>query len=215
MGRRVLIADDHAVWRHGLKDLLEPAFEVVSEASEGQEAVSKALSARPDVVVMDVNMPGMDGIAAAREIKQSLPEIGVVIISATNNDEQICEAIQAGVSSYIVKDDEPEAMLQAVQNASEGKTYLPPVIAERIFENVKGANPQRRNGNGGGVPLSNREIAVLRLLAIGKRHKEVAQELRISERTVGNHVASIYNKLGIDGRSQAIIYAIKNGLIRV
>jgi DNA-binding NarL/FixJ family response regulator len=168
------------------------------------------------VVVMDVSMPGMDGIAAAREIKQCLPDTGVVMISASDDDREIYEAIQAGVSGYIVKDDKPEAMLQAVQNASEGKAYLPPVIAKRVLESVAGTmNGQRNSLNKSSMPLSSREISVLRLVAEGKRHKEIARELCISERTVGNHVASIYNKLGIDDRSQAIVYAIKKGIIRV
>jgi DNA-binding NarL/FixJ family response regulator len=216
MGTRVLIADDHVVWRRGLRDVLEPTFQVVSEASEGNEAVTKAIASRPDVVVMDVSMPGMDGIAAAREIKQCLPDTGVVMISASDDDREIYEAIQAGVSGYIVKDDKPEAMLQAVQNASEGKAYLPPVIAKRVLESVAGTmNGQRNSLNKSSMPLSSREISVLRLVAEGKRHKEIARELCISERTVGNHVASIYNKLGIDDRSQAIVYAIKKGIIRV
>lgn len=216
MGNRVLIADDHEVWRRGLRDVLEPTFQVVSEASEGNEAVTKALASRPDVVVMDISMPGMDGIAAARKIKESLPDTSVVIIAATDHDREIYEAIQAGVSGFVVKDDKPEAMLEAVRNAAEGKAYLPPHITKRVLEGMAGSVGGRKNAlNKASVPLSTREITVLRLIAEGKRHKEIARELCISERTVGNHVASIYNKLGICDRSQAIVYAIKKGLIRV
>ena len=216
MKNRVLIADDHIVWRRGLRDVLEPEFEVVAEASEGNEAVEKALASRPDVVVMDISMPGMDGIAAARQIKESLPQTGVVMISATDQDRHIYESIQAGVSGYIVKDDKPEAMVQAVQNAAEGKAYLPPLIAKRVMEGVAGSLNGRRDAlSKSSTPLASREISVLRLLAEGKRHKEIARELCISERTVGNHIASIYNKLGIYDRAQAIVYAIKKGIVRV
>jgi DNA-binding NarL/FixJ family response regulator len=211
-----LIADDQVVWRRGLREVLEPRFEVVSEASEGNEAVTKALASRPDVVVMDISMPGMDGIAAAREIKRCLPDVGIVMISASDDDREIYESIQAGVNGYVVKDDKPDAMLQAIENASEGKAYLPPLIAKRVLEGVAGVmNGERGSVNRGQMPLSSREVSVLRLVAEGKRHKEIARELCISERTVGNHVGSIYNKLGIDNRSQAIIYAIKKGIIRM
>lgn len=216
MRNRVLIADDHIVWRRGLRDVLEPQFQVVSEASEGNEAVEKTLASRPDVVVMDIGMPGMDGIAAARQIKECMPEVGVVMISATDQDRDIYEAIQAGVSGYIVKDDKPEAMIEAVRNAAEGKAYLPPLIAKRVLEGVAGSMNGRRDAMGKmSTPLSSREISVLRLMAEGRRHKEIARDLCISERTVGNHIASIYNKLGIDDRAQAIVYAIKKGIIRV
>ncbi len=208
MKRRVLIADDHAVWRRGLRDVLEPTFEIVAEAGEGSEAVSQAIATRPDVVVMDISLPGM--------VKESLPDTGVVIISATDHDREIYEAIQAGVSGFVVKDDKPEAMVEAVRNAAEGKAYLPPHIAKRVLDGVAGSLSGRKNAlNRGNVPLSSREVTVLRLVAEGRRHKEIARELCISERTVGNHIASIYNKLGIDDRSQAIVYAIKKGLVRI
>jgi two-component system response regulator DegU len=216
MKYRVMIADDHPVWRRGLRDILESKFEVVSEAGEGNEAISQALASRPDVVVMDISLPGMDGIAAAREIKESLPDTHVVIISATDHDREIYEAIQAGVSGFVVKDDKAEAMLEAVQNAAEGKAYLPPQIAKRVLDGVAGSMAGRKNAmSKGSIPLSSREVTVLRLVAEGRRHKEIANELCISERTVGNHIASIYNKLGIYDRSQAIVYAIKKGIVRI
>ena len=216
MGNRVLIADDHIVWRRGLRDILEPDFEVVSEAGEGREAVDKAVSSRPDVVIMDISMPGMDGIAAARQIKECLPNTGVVMISATDEDRDIYDCIQAGVNGYVVKDDTAEAMLEAVQTAARGGAYLPPVIAKRVLDAVAGSMNGRKDSlANGNTPLSSRETSVLRLISEGHRHKDIAKELCISERTVGNHVASIYNKLGIFDRAQAVIYAIKNGIIRV
>jgi DNA-binding NarL/FixJ family response regulator len=213
----VLIADDHAVYRMGLRDLLEPEFKVVSEATEGSEAVDKAVKAKPDVVVMDINMPGMDGIEAAKQIKENLPDTGVVVITAYDDDRRIFEAIQAGVAGYILKDDAPQTMVDAINNAAEGKAYLPPMIIKRVLEGVAGALGVRGEGSAEKTitPLSSRELTVLRLMAEGKRNREIAVDLCISERTVGNHITNIYNKLGIYDRSQAVVYAIKKGIVRV
>ncbi|HLG71506.1 MAG TPA: response regulator transcription factor [Chloroflexota bacterium] len=216
MQSRVLIADDHIVWRRGLKDVLEPQFQVVCEASEGNEAVEKALACKPDVVVMDIRMPGMDGIAAARRIKEAIPSTGVVMMSATDDDRDIYDSIQAGVSGYVVKDEAPERMVEAVANAAEGKAYLPPMIAKRVLQEVAASMNGNRDSLGKNVtPLSAREISVLRLVAEGKRHKDIARELSISDRTVGNHVNNIYSKLGIEDRAQAIVYAIKKGIVHM
>jgi DNA-binding NarL/FixJ family response regulator len=213
----VLIADDHAVYRMGLRDLLEPEFRVVSEATEGSEAVEKAQKQQPDVVVMDINMPGMDGIAAAKQIKENCPGTGVVVVTAYDDDRRIFEAIQAGVAGYVLKDDDPQTMIQAIDNAAQGKAFLPPLIVKRVLDGVAGALGGNR-GDGADksiTPLSNRELMVLRLMAEGKRNREIAKELNISERTVGNHITNIYNKLGIYDRSQAVVYAIKKGIVRV
>ena len=212
----VLIADDHAVYRMGLRDLLEPEFKVVSEATEGSEAVDKAMKSKPDVVVMDINMPGMDGIEAAKQIKHACPDTGVVVVTAYDDDRRIFEAIQAGVAGYVLKDDDPQTMIQAIDNASQGKAFLPPLIVKRVLEGVAGALGGRGEGAERGItPLSSRELTVLKLMAEGKRNREIAKDLCISERTVGNHITNIYNKLGIYDRSQAVVYAIKKGIVRV
>ena len=205
----VLIVDDHPVWRRGLRDVLERHFEVVAEAGEGGEGVDQALARQPDVVIMDIYMPGMDGIAATKEIKQALPDTGVVIMSEDSDDEQVHSSIQAGVNSYLLKDAAPPVIIEAVARAAEGAAYLPPEIAKRVLQSI------RSNGAStvSGLDLSARETSVLRLVTQGYQHKEIARELGISPRTVSNHVASIYNKLGINDRAQAIIYAIKKGIV--
>ncbi|MGI9149099.1 MAG: response regulator [Chloroflexota bacterium] len=215
MRPRVLIADDHIVWRRGLRSVLEGSCDIICEAAEGNEAVKEALASQPDVVVMDIRMPGMDGLAAARQIKESLPGTGVVIVSATDEDGDIHEAIRSGVNGYIVKDDTPETMVEAVRNAAEGKAYLPPLIAKRVLDSVARTMNSGKAGPNGDVPLTSREVTVLRLMAEGRRHKEIARDLSISERTVGNHISSIYNKLGIFDRAQAILYAVKKGIVRI
>ena len=212
----VLIADDHAVYRMGLRDLLQPEFNVISEATEGSEAVEKAQKQKPDVVVMDINMPGMDGIAAAKQIKECCPDTGVVVITAYDDDRRMFEAIQAGVAGYVLKDDDPQTMLQAVGSAAEGKAFLPPPIVKRVLEGMAGALAGKADSADRSItPLSAREQGVLRLMAEGKRNREIAKELFISERTVGNHITNIYNKLGIYDRSQAVVYAIKKGIVHV
>jgi DNA-binding NarL/FixJ family response regulator len=211
---RVLIADDHLIYRQGLRSLLEDSFEIVGEAREGGEAVEKARSLRPDVVVMDIKMPGMDGVEASRQIKQHLPNTAVVIISASDEDEHIFAAIRAGATGYVVKFDEPDTMIAAVQNAAESKAYLSADVAKRVLLGVAG-HMTNGSGLGDGTPLSSRETGVLRLIASGKRNRQIAEELCISERTVGNHVTSIYGKLHINDRAQAINYAIRKGLISI
>jgi two-component system, NarL family, response regulator DegU len=214
--KKVLIVDDHPIYRQGLCTLLGNFFEVVSEACEGGEAVEKALAHKPDVVLMDISMPGMDGIEAARQIREQLPNTSVVMLSATDDEQHIFDAIQAGVSGYVIKGEGSQSVIEAVQNAAEGMAYLPPSIAKQVLQGVastlsRGVDSLPR----GSTPLSAREISVLRLMALGKRNKDIAAELFISERTVGNHITSIYKKLHIYDRAQAIVYAVKKGIIRV
>lgn len=214
--KRVLIVDDHPLYRSGLKHLLEPRFDVVDEAREGQEALKKALMLKPDVVLMDFHMPGMDGVQAARQIKERLPSTSVVIITMSDEDELLFAAVQAGVSGYVLKDDQPENILRAVDNAAQGLAYLPPLIAKRLMQGVAGTI----NGDTGAMgkaatPLSGREISVLRLMGEGRRNRAIASELGISERTVGNHITNIYNKLAIYDRAEAIIYGVRTGIVRL
>jgi DNA-binding NarL/FixJ family response regulator len=212
----VLIADDHPVWRLGLRQLLEPDFRVVCEVGEGGDALDQVLAQNPDVVVMDVCMPGMDGIAATRLIKQEKPKTGVVMVSTSDDDQQIFDAIQAGASAYVVKDDDMKTLLEAINSAAQGKAYLPTTIAKRVFTGIvntlNGRDEPRERGSNG---LSSRETAVLRLMGRGYRNRQIAAALFISERTVGNHITSIYNKLGISDRAHAVVFAIKRGIVRV
>jgi two-component system NarL family response regulator len=213
---RLLIVDDHEIYRRGLLALLGSDFDVVAEAQEGGEAVDQALSHHPDVVLMDINLPGMSGIQATREIKARLPTTRVVIISESDDDTVLFDAIEAGVSGYLVKHDDAQTIITAIQHAADGKAYLPPVLAQRVMARVAGAINGRANLPGNpSVPLSARELSVLRLMAHGRRNKEIASQLVISERTVGNHISNIYAKLAIFDRAQAIVYAIKNGIVRV
>lgn len=213
---KLLIADDHAVWRQGLRSLLQPSFHVIAEARDGLEAVAKSLAMRPEVVILDVRMPGMDGLAAAKQIKESLPETVIVMISAATDDQIISEATNVGVHAYLTKDSSPETMIEAIRNAAAGRAPLPTSLRRRTLGDNGELLQQRHNrSTSARTTFSDREIAVLRLMTRGQRYKEIACELKISPRTVGNYVASIYNKLGVNDRAEAVVYAIKRGLVRI
>jgi DNA-binding NarL/FixJ family response regulator len=209
--KRVIIVDDHAAYRNGLRKLLSDRFDVVAEASEGGEAVDRTLAYKPDVVIMDISLPGMDGIAATRKIKEQLCGTQVVILSGSDDDLQVFEAIKAGVSGYVLKDEPAKTLVEAVTSACEGNGYLPPTLVKRVFAGVGGTKQIGEQS----AALSNREMDVLRLMAQGKRNQEIAEALCISDRTVGNHITGIYKKLGLYDRAQVIVYAIRRGVVRV
>jgi NarL family two-component system response regulator LiaR len=209
----VLIVDDHTLWRRGLRTILEPYFEVIGEAADGASAVRQALACRPDVVIMDISLPELDGLMATREIKRALPNAGVIMISAADDDERVYASIMAGVSGYLVKDDTAEAVCEAVRLVAAGEAYLPPPIAKRVLQGIGSLNAAL--GGAAGHDLSRRELTVLRLLAQGLRHKEIARELHISPRTVSNHIFSIYRKLQINDQVEAVMYAIKQGIVQI
>jgi DNA-binding NarL/FixJ family response regulator len=217
-----MVADDHSVYRAGLRELLEDdELSVVCEASTGEEAVEQALRVHPDVVVMDVRMPVMDGIQASREIKRQLPETEIVMLSGVSEDEdQLFRAIDAGARSYVDKGEDPEVIVEAIRSASHGGAYLPTNAVRLLMQRL--GSPQREfvrepevgrpNSEG---RLTAREKDVLRLLARGMRNQEIAAELGLSVRSIGNHLAKIYNKLHIHRRSEAVLYAIRSGLASV
>ena len=217
MPNRMLIADDHELFRRGLRDLLGDEFEVVGEARDGHAAVDESLRLEPDVVVMDLKMPGIDGIEATRRIKTQLPSTAVVIVSAVEDDQSILEAIEAGVSAYALKGDDPATILEAVHNAAEGSAYLPPAVTKRVLDRIAQGLSRREFGTPASLttPLTPLEADVLRLMAMGKRNREIAAELSVSPRTVSNYMLSIFRKLGIQDRAQAIAYAIRSGIVQL
>jgi len=216
---KVMVADDHSLYRAGLRELLEEdELKVVGEASNGEEAVRQAVRTHPDVVVMDVRMPGMDGIEASRQIKEQLPRTEIVMVTGADNDQdQMFRAIDAGARAYVGKDEPPTVIVEAVRSAAEGEAYLPPQALKMLFNRIATAKPvvRKEAAIGPVAPdkrLTPREKEVLRLLAKGRRNQEIATEMGLSVRSVGNHLAKIYNKLHIHGRSEAVLYAIKSGI---
>ncbi len=207
MAIRVLIADDHSVVRQGLKMFLglDPELTVVGEATDGAEAVRLAKELRPDVVVMDLLMPVMDGIAATKTIRQELPDIEVLALTSVLEDASVVGAVRAGAIGYLLKDTEGAELRRAIKAAAAGQVQLSAEAAARLMREVRAPDSPEA--------LTERETDVLRLLAAGRANKEIAQQLSIGEKTVKTHVSKILAKLGVQSRTQAALYAVRIGLV--
>ena len=207
MPLRILIADDHSIWRQGLRIFLEldPELQVVGEAANGAEAVRLAGQLKPDVVLMDLLMPIMDGMAATAAIRSALPDTQVVVLTGMPEDARVVDAVRAGASGYLLKEAEADALCQAVKAVADRQVQLSSGAAARLLQEVR--SPE------GPVRLTEREIEVLRLLADGKANKEIARQLRIAEKASKVHVSNILAKLGMQSRTQAALYAAHNGLV--
>jgi DNA-binding NarL/FixJ family response regulator len=212
---RVLLADDHSLFRAGLRELLEEEeLRVVSEASSGEEAVQMALKTHPDVVVMDVRMPGMDGIEASRQIKEQLPRTEIVMVTGAGEDQdQLFRSIDAGARSYVDKNEDPQVIVEAVRSASHGGGYLAPEAVRLLLDRMSHGSPRTAvQGRPTEGRLTQREKDVLRLLAKGLHNQGIAEQMGLSVRSIGNHLAKIYAKLHIHARSEAVLYAIRTGI---
>jgi DNA-binding NarL/FixJ family response regulator len=211
---RVLIVEDHEIVRNGIRAVfsLEEGFEVVGEAGDGQEAFKKARDLMPDLVLMDIRMPGANGINACRAIKSKLPNTKILILTSFNDDDDIFNALNAGVSGYLLKDVQPKALLDAARAVARGEFLLHPDIVHKVVDRVSGSS---RNSpkNDSSYSLTPREEEVLRLIAKGKRNSEIAQTLWISEKTVKTHVGSILRKLNQPDRTNAVLFAIRKKLV--
>ncbi len=207
MGIRILVVDDHGVVRQGLRMYLalEPELEVVGEAANGAEALSMAHELRPDVVLMDLLMPVMDGIAATEAIRRDLPEVEVIALTSVLEDRAIYGAMRAGAIGYLLKDTQADELCQAIKAAAAGQVQMSPSVAARLLREVP--SPQAPE------PLTERETEVLRQLAQGKSNKEIAATLVIAEKTVRTHVSNILAKLGVTSRTQAALHAVRTGLV--
>ncbi len=203
---RVLLVDDHSVVRQGLRMFLaiDPGIEVVGEASDGQSAIEQARRLRPDVVLMDIVMPGMDGVAATYQIRQELPKTEVVALTSLVDDATVLGAVRAGAIGYVLKDTQPEQLCTVIRAAAAGQVQLAPAVAARLMRHLR--TPENPDS------LTERETEILRLLASGKANKEIAAQLSIGEKTVKTHVSNILSKLGVQSRTQAALYAVRSGL---
>ena len=210
---RVLLADDHTLFRRGIRTILEqtPNVEVVGEAVSGEEAVALAQELVPDVILMDIKMSRLTGIEATRRIKQENPHIGVILVTMYDDPESAFAGMRAGARGYVLKEAEPEELVRAVDAAQRGEVMLCPIIAKKVLEHF-GSEPRMQQG----LPyeqLTQRELQVLQLAADGLSNKEIGQGLVISEKTVKNHIANIFSKLNVNDRTQAILYALRQGLV--
>jgi two-component system, NarL family, response regulator LiaR len=209
----ILIADDHALVRQGVRAFLDTQtdLEVLGEAENGAQAVEMAANLVPDVVLMDLVMPGMDGVEATRLIKRASPRTQVVMLTSYHEDEHIFPAIRAGALSYVLKDLSPRELADVVRKASHGEAVLHPKVASRVIMELQGA---RRDGVNAFTELSDREMEVLRLIAAGMSNAEIAEKLVLSEKTVKGHVSNILGKLHLEDRTQAAVFAWREGIVR-
>jgi NarL family two-component system response regulator LiaR len=204
---RILIADDHSVVRQGLRMFLglDPELEVVGEARDGAEALKLARELKPDVVLIDLLMPVMDGIAAIGAIRRELPEVEAIALTSVLDDNSVVGAVRAGAIGYLLKDTEADELRRAIKAAAAGQVQLSPRAAARLMREVRAPDSPEA--------LTEREIDVLRLLAQGQANKEIARNLTIGEKTVKTHVSNILAKLGVPSRTQAALYAVRVGLV--
>jgi len=211
---KLIIADDHLIIRQGLRLILETEsdFEIVGEASDGAEALSLCKKLKPDVVLMDLRMPNMDGLTAIERLRAEQPEIAVVILTTFNEDELMLRGLQAGARGYLLKDTDRSTLFDTIRAAARGETLLKPEIMARVLAQKDA--PSTKSKSDSTFNLTDREFEVLESVARGERSKEVAAHLGISERTVKAHLASIYQKLGVDSRAAAIAVAAQNGLLK-
>lgn len=210
---RVLIADDQTLFRTGLARLLDedPRVEVIGLAADGAEAVKQALKLKPDVVLMDLKMPNVDGIEATRQIIEADPAIKVLLLTTFEADNHVIQALKAGARGYVLKDSTAESIVNSIVAVVSGERVMASAVANRVLEMLTGTTTPKEFYDG----LTVRELEILKLLANGMANKQIAFRLKISEKTVRNHVSNTYEKLGIYDRSQAVLYAVRKGLVEV
>lgn len=207
---KVIIADDHAMVREGIRGFIasEPGFEIVGVAENGKQAVTQALNLNPDIVLMDLMMPVMNGLDAIREIKAGNPDIKILVITSFSDDDKVFPAIKAGASGYLLKDTSPQQLLQSILDVYNGKSSLHPIIASKVLNELNKPHIQS-------VPedtLSAREITVLKLIAQGLSNLEIAAQLNLSENSIRSYTSKILGKLHLANRTQATIYALREGM---
>jgi DNA-binding NarL/FixJ family response regulator len=211
---RVLIVDDHDLFRTGLRNLLEEqGILVIGEAAAGNEAVRAVRELAPDVVVMDLNMPGMSGVEATRHITGIAPLTRVLVLTISDQDSDVLDAILAGACGYLLKDSSIQELMAGIRAASVGESLISPHIAAKVLQRVRSTSTVSAIAETIRAELSDREIEVLKLIANGKDNAEIAGELHISPKTVKNHISNILMKLQIDNRIQAAVYAVKSGIV--
>ena len=208
---KIIIADDHPLIRQGLRVVIEaqPDMELVGEASNGEHAIQQALALKPDIVIMDLQMPVKDGLAATREIAQANPQVQVLILTSFPDDDNVYTAIKAGAMGFLLKDSSAEYLLDAIRTVSRGESVLHPTIARKLMQEIR--QPPRLPPTT--EPLTPREVEVLGCLTQGMANQQIARQLSISVRTVSTHVRNILDKLHLANRTQAALYALDQGIV--
>ena len=210
---RVLLAEDHVIVREGTRELVqhEPDMEVVGEAGDGEEAIQLATKLRPDVVIMDIAMPKLNGIEATKQIKELYPSTAVLVLTAYDDDQYVFALLEAGAAGYLLKNVRGRELIDAIRAVYAGESVLHPAITRKVIESFlpAGKPAERRIAE----PLSEREMEVIKLAGRGMSNKDIAEELSLSVRTVQSHLGNIFNKLGVGSRTEAVLYALKKGWV--
>jgi len=212
MSVSVLLAEDHIITRQGIRRLLEDEgnFIIVGEADDGEQAVKLAVEKKPDVVIMDIAMPKLNGVEATKLIKQRCPTTAVLILSAYDDDEYVFALLESGVAGYLLKTASGDELVRAVESANKGEPTLHPTVAQKLINRFRNFDDSKKREEIGDI-LSEREIDIIRLAAKGMSNHEIAEKVIISKRTVEGHMRSIFNKLGVGSRTEAVIYGLKKG----
>lgn len=212
---RILLADDHGLVRHGARVILQTRrnWKVIDEAVNGREAVEKAIALKPDVAIIDISMPGLDGIEVVRQILKAVPDTKVLILTMHESDQMVRHALEAGVHGYLLKSDLTESLTKAVEAIVRGKRFLTPKVSEIVLEGFLNTRSKEEGAEGADVLATPREIQIIRLLAQGKSNKQIASELGITVRTVDTHRAKIMLRLGLHSLAELIHYAIRHQIV--
>lgn len=213
---KVIIVDDHPLVREGLRKVLtlEKDIEVIDEAGDGQGAINVTRRRQPDVILMDINMPGTNGIEATRVIKRQFPKVGVLALTIHEEEEYVLELVRAGVSGYVLKDIAPNKLVETIKTVAKGHSVIDPSITTKIFGEINRLSHLKRVKEEWET-LTEREMDVLKMISKGCSNKEIAKGLNISEKTVKNHITNIFRKLQVDDRTQAVLFAIKHRLVEL
>jgi DNA-binding NarL/FixJ family response regulator len=212
---RILLADDHGLVRRGAREVLnsQRGWRVVGEAANGREAVQKAIELKPDVAVVDIGMPELDGVEVTRQIHEAVPDTKVLVLTMHESDQMVSRALDAGARGYLLKSDLTDCLPKAVKAVAEGKRFLTPKVSEIVLEGFLNARSQRQQGKRSGARITPRETEIVRLLAEGKSNKEIAAALEIAVRTVETHRAKIMSKLDLHSSNELVRYAIRNKIV--